>query len=610
MITSADIVKKYINFFKVQGHVQIPNAPLVLQNDPTTLFTSSGMQPLVPYLLGEEHPQGDRLVNVQNCIRTQDIEEVGDNRHTTFFRMLGNWGLGSYFKKEEIPWLWDFLTKELGLPKEKLYITVFEGIGDIPKDEEAVSLWTDILTKDGLNPSDRIHYYSDKSNWWSRAGTPDKMPVGEPGGPSTEVFYEFSGINHDTAFGKMCHPNCDCGRFMEIGNSVFMQYIKQQDGSFDPLPKNNIDFGGGLERLSAAVNDDPDVFTTDLYKSVIAEIEKATNKKYSGENQAPMRVIADHLKAATFLILNDVIPSNKEQGYILRRLLRRAAVKMYDLTGQINDAQAFKKICELGVQPAEEKLEEKMTKQNVREKVLPVIEDEINRFIKTLDKGLKILQKTEHMDAKAAFDLYQSYGFPFELTQEIAAENGQTLNKDAFVEEFEKHKASSRTASAGKFRGGLADHQERTIMGHTATHLMHQALRDVLGNTVHQTGSNITTERVRFDFSYDKKLSDEEIEKVQAIVNEKITENIPVHFEMIETKKAKDMGAIGLFEDTYGDKSKIYFIGGSSTEPEKAYSIEFCGGPHVEFTGKLKSFRIIKQENLGKTQKRLYATVN
>ncbi len=609
MISSAEIVKKYITFFKDRGHVQIPNSPLVLQNDPTTLFTSSGMQPLVPYLLGEPHPQGTRLVNVQNSIRTQDIEEVGDNRHTTFFRMLGNWSLGDYFKKEEIPWFWEFLTKELKLSKEKLYITVFSGIGDIPKDEEAVLIWNEVLKKEGLNPEERMYYYSDKSNWWSRSGIPANMPPGEPGGPSSEVFYEFTNVKHDTRYGEKCHPNCDCGRFMEIGNSVFMQYVKQEDGSFKPLPKNNIDFGGGLERLAAAIHNNPDVFTTDLYSPIISEIEKYSNKTYTEENnKAAMRVIADHIKAAAFLIIDTIRPSNKEHGYILRRLIRRAAVKMHHLGEGITPGSFSSLVDE--VLRIEEQIDQKMSHEKNRTTVVQVIEEEMTRFEKTLDKGLHEVEKNVARLDEIAFDLYQSYGFPFEILEELAKQKGTKLDKEKFQQKLEDHKSQSRTASAGKFRGGLADHQERTIMGHTATHLLHQALRDVLGKHVHQTGSNITTERVRFDFNYEQKLTDDQLKQVEDIVNQKIRENLPVHYEMIPTEKAKNMGAIGLFEDTYAETSKIYFIGDTSKSYNNAYSIEFCGGPHVEHTSVIKNFKIIKQENLGGNQKRLYAVIN
>jgi alanyl-tRNA synthetase len=609
MLTSADIVKKYIDFYKARGHQEISNAPLVLQNDPTTLFTSSGMQPLVPYLLGEDHPQGKRLVNVQNCFRTQDIEEVGDNRHDTFFRMLGNWSLGEYFKKEQISWYWEFLTKELDLAPQKLYITIFEGIGDIPKDKEAETIWKEILINAGLDPKERIYYYSDKHNWWSRSGTPNNMPIGEPGGPSSEVFYKFDNVKHDLKFGKDCHPNCNCGQYMEIGNSVFMQYIKNIDGSFKPLPKNNIDFGGGLERTAAVLYDNPDIFQTDLYIDIIKAIETVTSEQFTDDKNKPaMRIIADHLKGATYLIIDGVQPSNKEHGYILRRLLRRSAVKMHQLTDGKLKAELFSPVIE-AVLATEATVEKKIQADKQLGLIKIIVGDEINRFAKTLDTGLREVEKNLDQIDDKAFDLYQSYGFPFEILEEIVKNKGKSVNKQEFDKQLLKHRELSRSASAGKFKGGLADQAEKTIMGHTATHLLHKALREILGNHVYQTGSNITAERIRFDFNYDQKLTDEQIKKIEDIVNNKIHENLPVHFEMIPTQKATEIGAIGLFEENYGDVAKIYFIGPSASSGQAPYSIEFCGGPHVDFTGKLKSFKITKQENLGKSQKRLYAQI-
>lgn len=614
-MTASDILSRYLTFFESKGHKRIANAPLVPINDPTTLFTSSGMQALLPYLLGQEHPQGDRLVNVQNCIRSQDIEEVGDNRHTTFFRMIGNWSLGSYFKKEQLPWFWEFLTRDLKLPKEKLYVTVFAGDekNAIPKDTESETIWKELLTKEGMDPQERIHFYGPEKNWWSRAGVPEKMPPGEPGGPDSEVFYDFGAdlkLHERSAFkDALCNPNCDCGRFMEIGNSVFMEYLKQEDGTFNELPKKNVDFGGGLERLAAAANDNPDVFETDLYRPILNEIEKLSDKTYGeDENTIAMRVIADHMKAAVYLVKQGVLPANKEQGYVLRRLIRRSAVKMRSLKGSIADAKSFDSIIE-AVITVEATLTTEFDVTHDLTNIAEVIRDELERFNKTLEKGLRVLEKETEIDEKTAFDLYQSYGFPFEITEEILLARGKALDRQAYEAELKKHQDSSRSASAGMFRGGLADHSERTIMGHTATHLLHQALRDVLGNHVHQTGSNITSERVRFDFNYDKRLTDEEIAAVEKMVNDKIAENLPVHYELIETSKAHEMGAIGLFMDTYGEKSKIYFIGPSTGSTAKAYSIEFCGGPHVDFTGSLKSFKINKQENLGKNQKRLYGVV-
>jgi alanyl-tRNA synthetase len=635
MLSSAEILKRYISFFKQNSHKQIANSPLVLANDPTTLFTSSGMQPLVPYLLGEVHPSGKRLVNVQNCIRAQDIEEIGDNRHTTFFRMMGNWSLGDYFKNDQLRWFFTYLTdkeKGLGLDPQKLYVTVFAGDSkskaktedgkeiELGLDADAISIWATLFKEKGISEyfvdmtdpkttekditNGRIFAYSPEKNWWSRAGVPSNMPPGEPGGPDAEVFYDF-GTPHNKKFGEYCHPNCDCGRFMEIGNSVFMQFLRTEQG-FEELPQKNVDFGGGLERLAAAVNNNPDVFLTDLYESVIEAIEKTTGKSYA-QNQAPMRVIADHLKAAVFLIADGITPSNKEQGYILRRLLRRSAVKVHKLSAELT-RDVFTPILNEIIR-IEEKVDEKLDYKIHQQIVASVIGDEIERFATSLEKGLKEVEKNIERLDEIAFDVYQSHGFPFELLQELAQEKGKTLDKKRFDLGVQKHRDLSRTASAGKFRGGLADHQERTVMGHTATHLLHQALRDVLGNHVHQTGSNITTERVRFDFKHTERLTDEQVKKVEILVNEKIKENLPVHFELIPTEKAHTMGAIGLFMDTYGNKSKIYFIGGDSNDPKQAYSIEFCGGPHVDFTGVLKSVKIIKQENLGREQKRIYAIV-
>lgn len=618
------ILSRYLAFFEEREHKRIANAPLVLVNDPTTLFTSSGMQALIPYLLGEVHPSGKRLVNVQNCIRSQDIEEVGDNRHTTFFRMLGNWSLGDYFKKEQLPWFFEYLTNEekgLGLDPTRLYVTVFAGDNQIPRDEESIEIWQNLFKEKGLDATviedaeekgmqdGRIFTYGVKKNWWSRAGVPENMPAGEPGGPDSEVFYDF-GTPHDPQYGEFCHPNCDCGRFMEIGNSVFMQYQKQEDGTFKELPQRNVDFGGGLERLAAAKNHNPDVFTTDLYTPIISTIEELTGKSYSDPTtQVHMRVIADHLKAATFLMTDGVVPSNKEQGYVLRRLLRRSVVKMHKLQGDLPPVASFEAIVDTVLQ-IEEKVDEKINRDKLRGKIFPLLDEELGKFAKSLEKGLKEFEKNIERLDDIAFDLYQTHGFPFEIIEELAIERGKTVNKDKFTEALNKHRDLSRTASAGMFRGGLADHSEKTIMGHTATHLLHQALRDVLGNTVHQSGSNITSERIRFDFNFDRKLTDEEMQRVEDTVNNKIKENLPVHFELIPTNEAYELGAIGLFMDTYGEKSKIYFIGDTSKSHKDAYSIEFCGGPHVDFTGVLKSFKIIKQENLGKSQKRLYAIVN
>ena len=602
-MTAFEIIRKYISFFEKREHKQIENAPLVPENDPTTLFTSSGMQPLVPYLLGESHPSGKRLVNSQDSFRSQDIEEVGDNRHTTFFRMLGNWSLGSYFKKEQLPWFWDFLTKELKISKEKLYVSVFEGNKNVSKDTESEDIWKEIFAKEGIDSKNKIFLYGVDKNWWSRSGIPSKMPIGEPGGPDSEVFYDFSDpkIHEESKYkDSKCHINCDCGRYMEIGNSVFMEFIKTKD-EFSELPQKNVDFGGGLERLLAAAENEQDIFKTSLYFPAIKKIEELSGKKYD-EDKSAMRIIADHLKASIFIILSGVKPSNKEQGYVLRRLIRRSVIKYHELTKNFTPTEEFKTIADEILNIEQEVEPERIEKTRDLKIVSEVLFGELIRFGKSLDKGLRIIEKTEKMTGKEAFDLYQSYGFPLEITIELMKKKKQKVNVDEFKKEFEKHKELSRTASSGMFKGGLADSEEQTVMGHTVTHLLHKALKDILGEKVNQSGSNITNERVRFDFNFDQRLTNEELGKIEEIVNEKIKENLPVKFEIMPLEKAKELGAVGLFNKKYEDKIKVYSIGD--------YSKEICGGPHVDFTGKLKRFKIIKQENIGHGLKRIYAKVN
>jgi len=604
-----DIIQKYISFFEKRGHKRIPNASLVPENDPTTLFTSSGMQPLVPYLLGEPHPQGKRLVNVQNCFRAQDIEEVGDNRHTTFFRMLGNWSLGAYFKELQLGWFFQFLTKELNIDPERLYISVFKGYETIPTDTESEKIWKDIFEKAGIDPKNRIFFYGADKNWWSRSGVPANMPAGEPGGPDSEVFYDF-GTSHDEKYGEHCHINCPCGRYLEIGNSVFMQYQKMANGKFKELPQRNVDFGAGLERLVAATEDKQDMFETSLLKPIVRTIELSTEKKYK-EHSKNIRIVIDHLIASVLIVNAGIVPSNKEQGYILRRLIRRGLDNFYNIGGS-DLSPVIESIAKSYNETDPDLLTsfEKIKNTLLEEKTL--YEATLKRAKEYIFKRYQIvgdeLKGQVEISADDAFFLYASHG----LSPTQIKNLGYVFDEQKFAEKMKEHQALSRKGASQKFAGGLADHQEKTIMGHTATHLMHQAIRDVLGNHVHQTGSNITTERVRFDFNYDKKLTDEEIKKVEKIVNNKIKENLPVHFEIMTLEKAKELGAIGLFDEKYQDRVKVYFIGGSSVKtqsPQDAYSKEFCGGPHVDFTSKVKSFKIIKQENLGKRQRRLYAVV-
>ncbi|MBI2019325.1 alanine--tRNA ligase [Candidatus Daviesbacteria bacterium] len=589
-MTSSDIRKKYIKFFIDKGHKEIAPAKLVPENDPSTLFTSSGMQPLVPYLLGRTHPAGKRLVDSQPCFRAEDIEEVGDNRHTTFFEMLGNWSLGDYFKKEQLSWIWAFFREELGLPQERLYVSVFEGSNGVPKDTESYEIWKSL----GLS-EDNIYFYGVEKNWWSRFGAPDKMSVGEIGGPDSEMFFEFTQVEHDPKYGSSCHPNCDCGRFLEIGNSVFIQYQKQGDGSLKELSQKNVDFGGGLERITAAMNDAPDVFKTDLYESIIQTIETVTGTKYEMEKEK-MQVIADHVRGSEALIKDGVIPSNKLQGYILRRLLRRSAVKLRQINKDI-------KLNELATVVSDES-------------VKAVINEEMDRFSRTLDQGLKEITKIESIDGKKAFDLHQTFGFPYEVTEELFRYKGQEIDREQFKAEFEKHKELSRTASAGMFKGGLADNSEIVTKYHTATHLLHQALRDVLGPQVFQKGSNITSERLRFDFSFDRKLTDEEIRKTEEIVNKRIEEDLKVDRKIVNPSEAKEIGAIGLFDEKYGLEVSIYGIGPGFAPDSKAkdqrdrggyYSLEFCGGPHVEHTGAIGKIKIVKEEAISAGIRRIRA---
>jgi alanyl-tRNA synthetase len=590
MLTADDLRQKYMDFFVKRGHKIIPSAPLVPENDPTTLFTGSGMQPMIPYLLGADHALGTRLVDSQKCFRSQDIDEVGDNRHDSFFEMLGNWSLGDYFKQEQITWTIELLTKEIGLPETNIWFTVFAGDDIIPKDEEAAT----ILKKNGI-PENRIVFYDETKNWWSRAGIKEKMPMGEPGGPDSEIFYEFTQVKHDKKFGASCHPNCDCGRFMEIGNSVFMTYQKTESG-FVPLTRRNIDFGGGLERLAAAANSDPDIFKTSLYRGIISEVEKFSGLTYS-ENKPAMRIVADHLKASVFLIADGVRPSNKAQGYYLRRLLRRAMVKMQelkgDITGTIED-KAYIVICDAVVKTY-------ATTNYFRnanfEEIKSVIADEQSKFGKTLKAGLK------KIGAVTPFDLYQTYGFPIEITEELYHQRKLKFDRQEFDAEVEKHQQLSRTASVGMFKGGLQDQSEITTKYHTATHILHKALRTVLGEQVTQKGSNITAERLRFDFSHDQKLSPDQITEIEQIVNSKITENLPVTRQEMPKNQALKEGALAFFVEKYPDIVSVYTIG----PLDNWYSKELCGGPHVSSTGEIGGIKIIKEESAGAGIRRIYA---
>jgi alanyl-tRNA synthetase len=594
MITADELRKKYIDFFVARGHAVIPSAPLVPENDPTTLFTGFGMQPMIPYLLGQSHPLGVRLVDSQKCFRSQDIEEVGDNRHDTFFEMLGNWSLGDYFKEEQISWLFDFLTTEIGLPKDKLWVSVFAGDDVIPKDDEATAIWQKV----GISKN-RIFHYDETKNWWSRAGIKANMPIGEPGGPDSEVFYEFTEVKHNKKFGDSCHPNCDCGRFLEIGNSVFMTYQKTDTG-FVPLKKKNIDFGGGLERLLAAANQRSDTFRTSLYSQIIDAIENFSGSTYQEmQNQPAIKIIADHLKASTFLIADDVRPSNKAQGYFLRRLLRRSMVKMQELKGDIThsvDDKAYGIICDAVIDTY--KHTSYFKDANISE-IKSVISEEQSKFSKTLGAGIKRLGIT------SPFDLYQTYGFPIEITEELYKQRGLKFNRYEFDREQIKHQELSRTASTGMFKGGLQDQSEITTKYHTATHLLHKTLQEVLGNHVQQKGSNITAARLRFDFSHPEKLTPPQLQLIEDTLNEKISADLPVTRQEMSKKDALSEGATAFFIEKYPEIVSVYTIG----PLDSWYSKELCGGPHVSSTGQIGRIKIIKEESVSAGVRRIYASL-
>ncbi len=623
-MTSSELRSKYLNFFKERGHAIVPSVSLIPNNDPTTLFTGSGMQPMIPFLLGERHPQGARIADSQKCFRSQDIEEVGDNRHTTFFEMLGNWSLGDYFKQEQLQWFFEFAVKELGLDPKNIYVTVFAGspaIG-IPRDDVSVARWKELFASVSIEAVDledaetqgmrdgRIFYYGEKKNWWSRSGTPDKMPVGEPGGPDSEMFYDFGAERklHESSQWKdePCHVNCDCGRFMEIGNSVFMEYGRTEKG-FEKLAQSNVDYGGGLERMMAAANGDPDVFRIDLFRPIIATISRLSGKEYGSDEKTTyaFRVIADHLRAATFLISDEAYPNNKDQGYFTRRLIRRSVRAAHQL-GITTDFCAD--IASAVVREYAGHYPELAVKEGA---IRDQLSAEEAKFRKTLEQGLREFDKMVEglagqptISGERAFDLLQTYGFPYELTEEIARERGLMIDREGYEEEKKKHQNTSRAGVETKFKGGLADHSAISIRYHTATHLLQAALRKVLGQHVEQRGSNITPERMRFDFSHSAKMTPEQIQAAEDLVNEQIAKDIPIHFELMTLDEAKADGAIGLFEAkyaTFGEKLKVYSMGD--------FSREVCGGPHVKNAGQLGKFKIAKEEACSAGIRRIKALV-
>jgi alanyl-tRNA synthetase len=624
------IRNEYLKFFADRGHAVIKRAPLVLHDDPTTLFTGSGMQPIIPYLLGEPHAEGKRLVDSQTCLRAQDIDDIGDNRHTTFFEMLGNWSLGDYFKQQQVEWMFEFLDTVVGLDMSKLYVTCFIGAPeyDIDKDTDAAEVWKKLFEakglssgeaeigseedgyKRGIKDGERIFYYDGSKNWWSRNGAPETTPIGDPCGPDSEMFYDF-GTPHNPEYGEFCHPNCDCGRFMEIGNNVFMAYRKVADGKFEKLEHPNIDHGSGLERIAAAKLNDPDVYKISLMWPIIQKLEEISGKKYDSHTES-MRVIADHLRAATFLAVDGCAPSNKQQGYVMRRLVRRAMVKAFDLGVEQNFMeQIVPVIADLYKNDFPEVAEK-------RDGIIAILIKEEKAFRQTLRKGLKEFEKLygarwdhapwdsvefdktdEPLTGELVFTMYDTYGFPVELTYEEAIKRNipiDTRSTKVFDRLMTEQRERSQTAAKGTFKGGLGGQTLQHMKYHTATHLMYAALKKVVGDHVTQHGSNITEERLRFDFNNDEKVTREQLDEVEKLVNEWISWDLPVSFQEYPTSQAFEMGAIGAFGDRYGDTVKVYKMG---DEPKRV-SFEICGGPHVDHTGQLaeggKVFKITKEE--------------
>ncbi len=649
-MTANELRALFLQFFKEKGHAVIPSASVIPENDPTVLFTTAGMHPLVPYLLGQKHPAGHRLTDVQKCIRTGDIDDVGDMSHLTFFEMLGNWSLGDYFKKEMIPWSWEFLTSEkwLGIDKDKLAFTVFAGDGDCPRDEEAAELWRSCGVKD-----DHIFYLPKEHNWWGPAG------VTGPCGPDSEMFMIVK-----KPCGPNCSPACKCGAYLEIWNDVFMQYNKQADGSFLPLQQKNVDTGMGLERTICVLTGKKSVYETDLFANILARIEELSGKKYTpdDENTKAFRIVADHMRTSTF-ILGDprgVSPSNVDQGYILRRLIRRAVrygmqlglqegftceiakviIDQYkDVYPELTENSAFvleqlkleegrfartlkqgekefdklyNNICSTRnllegllnaddmVAAARESAQSKKLRPSPD--MLPIIEAADAGDREGLKAALQArLATLSVMDGRSAFKLYDTYGFPIEMTTELAAEKGLTVDADDFAQRFKQHQETSHAGAEQRFKGGLADASEQTACLHTATHLLQAALRKVLGDEVHQKGSNITAERLRFDFTLGRKMTPEELAQVEKLVNEAIEARVPVTLEEMTVAEAKAQGAMGLFESKYGDRVKVYTMG--------PYSKEICGGPHASNTGDLVSFKIQKEESSSAGVRRIKATI-
>ncbi len=579
-MNSKELKNKYIEFFKKHNHKKIESASLIPENDPTVLFTTAGMHPLVPFLLGQKHPSGKRLVSVQKCLRTGDIDDVGDCTHNTFFEMLGNWSFGDYWKKEAIEMCFDFLINELKIDKKRLYVTVFKGNDKIPKDEESAEIWKNL----GI-PKERIFYMSKKDNWWG--------PAGETGpcGPDTEMFIdtEREKCNED------CKPGCNCGKYFEIWNSVFMEYNKTKNGNYEPLKQKNVDTGMGVERTVAILNNRKSVYDIDSFKNLIKKINKLSKNK----NTKAERIVADHLKAATFLLAEKIIPSNLDRGYVLRRLIRRA-IRYGKILGMKKDFT--KEIIEEVIEFYKKDYKELEKNKNF---IFKELKQEEEKFSKTLETGLikfKELSKKGNISGKNAFLLFQSFGFPLEMTIELANEKDLEVDVKGFEKEYQKHREKSKKSADKKFKGGLADSSEETKKLHTATHLLGEALNKILGKKIEQRGSNINPKRLRFDFNFDRGLTEEEIKKVEDLINKKISEELEVKKEEMSLQKAKEIGAHGVFDEKYGKTVFVYSIGD--------FSKEICGGPHVKNLKELGEFKIIKEKSIGAGTRRIKAVLN
>jgi len=588
-MTAHELRRAYIDFFRARGHAEIHSAPLIPEHDPTVLFTTAGMHPLVPFLLGQPHPLGKRLVDVQKCLRTDDIDDVGDRTHLTFFEMLGNWSLGDYFKREAITWSFEFLTQVLGMPVERLYVSCFAGDADAPRDDESAAIWEEV----GV-PRDHIYFFGKKHNWWGPAGQTG------PCGPDTEMFY-FTGTECTEGKGDSCDPSCSCGRYVEVWNDVFMQYNKTAAGTYEPLAQRNVDTGMGLERTVAVLHGYDDAFRSDLFQPIIGRLEALSGRPYADDDKRRMRIVADHIRAATFVIADGVTPSNVEQGYVLRRLLRRAMrfTRLLGIEGSV-----LPDLATLVVDHYSQAYPELL---NRRDTIAHEIALEEGRFLQALQRGEREFERLlgrlqdSQISGRDAFYLYETYGFPLELTAEMARERGLTVNEPEFQAAYAEHQQMSRAGAEQKFAGGLADHTEQTTKLHTATHLLQAALRLVLGEHVHQAGSNITPERLRFDFTHPEKLTDEQLQKVEDLVNQAIAADYPVCIDVMSLEEAQARGALAFFGERYGDRVNVYSIGD--------FSMEVCGGPHVEHTGQLGHFKIQKQEAVGRGVRRIRAVV-